>query len=546
MKTKHTRSLLILFLLLVGTILAACSGDSGTGGEADSDDTDAVEEGGEGNGGTLVFGRGGDSTSLDPSRTTEGETFKVTKNIFETLLTFEDGGTAVEPGLAKEWDAADDGLTYTFELEEGITFHDGTDFNADAVVANFERWAAGDEEKFPYYSTMFGGFGDDEGHVIESVEADGDYTVVITLKRPQAPFLKNIAMDMFAISSPTAIEEHGDDDYERNPVGTGPFQFVEWKPNDSITVEKYDDYWQEGLPKLDKVVFESIPDNAARLNALTAGEIDLADGINPSDGEQIEGNPDLQLFERPSMNVGYLGLTVTREPFDNKEVRQAMNYAIDKEAIIEAFFEGRADIAVNPIPSSIEGYNEDIEGYEYNPEKAKELLEEAGYGDGFDMELWAMPVPRPYMPDGEKVAEVIQKNLADIGVTAEIVSHEWATYLELASKGDADAFMLGWTGDNGDADNFIYALLDEDNIGSNNYTYFKNDEMHDILIEAQTEVDEDKRIELYKEAQEIIHEEAPWVPIAHSTPLLGEQTISKDSYLTLLVQIYFQTSILNN
>lgn len=521
MKTKHTRSLLILFLLLVGTILAACSGDSGTGGEADSDDTDAVEEGGEGNGGTLVFGRGGDSTSLDPSRTTEGETFKVTKNIFETLLTFEDGGTAVEPGLAKEWDAADDGLTYTFELEEGITFHDGTDFNADAVVANFERWAAGDEEKFPYYSTMFGGFGDDEGHVIESVEADGDYTVVITLKRPQAPFLKNIAMDMFAISSPTAIEEHGDDDYERNPVGTGPFQFVEWKPNDSITVEKYDDYWQEGLPKLDKVVFESIPDNAARLNALTAGEIDLADGINPSDGEQIEGNPDLQLFERPSMNVGYLGLTVTREPFDNKEVRQAMNYAIDKEAIIEAFFEGRADIAVNPIPSSIEGYNEDIEGYEYNPEKAKELLEEAGYGDGFDMELWAMPVPRPYMPDGEKVAEVIQKNLADIGVTAEIVSHEWATYLELASKGDADAFMLGWTGDNGDADNFIYALLDEDNIGSNNYTYFKNDEMHDILIEAQTEVDEDKRIELYKEAQEIIHEEAPWVPIAHSTPLLG-------------------------
>lgn len=521
MKTKHTRSLLILFLLLVGTILAACSGDSDTGGEADSDDKDVVEEDDGGSGGTLVFGRGGDSTSLDPSRTTEGETFKVTKNIFETLLTFEDGGTAVEPGLAKEWDAADDGLTYTFELEEDITFHDGTDFNADAVVANFERWADGDEEKFPYYSTMFGGFGDDEGHVIESVEADGDYTVVITLKRPQAPFLKNIAMDMFAISSPTAIEEHGDDDYERKPVGTGPFQFVEWKPNDSITVEKYDDYWQEGLPKLDKVVFESIPDNAARLNALTAGEIDLADGINPSDGEQIEENPDLQLFERPSMNVGYLGLTVTREPFDNKEVRQAMNYAIDKEAIIDAFFEGRADIAVNPIPSSIEGYNEDIEGYEYNPEKAQELLEEAGYGDGFDMELWAMPVPRPYMPDGEKVAEVIQKNLADIGVTAEIVSHEWATYLELASKGDADAFMLGWTGDNGDADNFIYALLDEDNIGSNNYTYFKNDEMHDILIEAQTEVDEEKRIELYKEAQEIIHEEAPWVPIAHSTPLLG-------------------------
>jgi len=522
MKFKHARLLLVLLLLLIGTILAACSGsgDDQAGGEDDGGDTEATEDNG-GSGGTLIFGRGGDSTSLDPSRTTEGETFKVTKNLFETLLEFEDEGTAVEPGLAKDWDASDDGLTYTFELEEGITFHDGTDFNADAVVANFERWADGDEEKFPYYSTMFGGFGDDEEHVIESVEAEDEYTVIFTLKRPQAPFLKNIAMDMFAISSPTAFEEHGDDDYERNPVGTGPFKFVEWKPNDSITVVKNEDYWKEGLPKLDKVVFESIPDNAARLNALIAGEIDLADGINPADGEQIEENADLQLFERPSMNVGYLGLTVTREPFDQKEVRQAMNHAINKEEIIEAFFEGRADIAVNPMPESIEGYNEDIEGYDYDPEKAKELLEEAGLGDGFEMELWAMPVPRPYMPDGEKVAEVIQKNLADVGITAEIVSHEWATYLELASKGDADAFMLGWTGDNGDADNFIYALLDEDNIGSNNYTYFKNDEMHDLLIEAQTEVDEEKRIELYQEAQEIIHEEAPWVPIAHSTPLLG-------------------------
>src|SRR5699024_7201808 len=331
----------------------------------------------------------------------------------------------------------------------------------------------------------------------------------------------NLAMDMFAIASPTAIEKYGDDDFERNPVGTGPFKFVDWKANDSITVEKFEDYWQEGKPKLDKIIFRSIPDNAARLNALTTGEIDLADGINPSDGESIENNPDLQLFERPSMNVGYLGLTVTREPFDNKLVRQAINHAIDKQSIIDAFFEGRADIAVNPMPPSISGYNEDIEGYDYNHEKAKELLKEAGFEDGFEMELWAMPVPRPYMPDGEKVAEVIQKNLEDIGVTAKIVSHEWATYLDLAEKGEADAFMLGWTGDNGDPDNFIYALLDEDNIGSNNYTFFKNDEMHDLLIEAQTEVDEEKRIELYKKAQEIAHEEAPWVPLAHSIPLLA-------------------------
>ncbi|ARF13792.1 ABC transporter substrate-binding protein [Sporosarcina ureae] len=511
-------SFALIMLLVLSTALAACSGGDDKEGNGDKD-KDAADKGGSENK-TLVFGRGGDSTSLDPSRVTEGETFKVTANLFETLLNFGEQDTTVQPGLAKEYDTSEDGLTYTFQLEEGVKFHDGTDFNAEAVVKNFERWANGDADTFPYYNSMFGGFKDDEDHVIESVKADGESTVIITLKRPQAPFLKNLAMSMFAISSPEAFEK-GDDEYERNPVGTGPFKFVEWKPNETITIEKNEEYWQEGLPKLDRVIFQAIPDNSARLNALLSGEIDLADGINPADGAKIEDNDALQLFERPSMNVGYLGLTVTREPFDKKEVRQAMNYAIDKQSIIDSFFEGRAEVAKNAMPSSISGYNDEVEAYAYDPEKAKELLKEAGLEDGFEMELWAMPVPRPYMPDGTKVAEAIQSNLADVGIKAKIVSYEWATYLDKASKGEADAFMLGWTGDNGDADNFLYVLLDEDNIGSNNYTYFKNDETHKLFLEAQTEVDEDKRIELYKQAQEILHEEAPWVPLAHSIPLLG-------------------------
>ena len=516
MRRSKLWSFALLLVLVLSTALAACSSSDGEKSEGSKGEDDKKSD----TPSTLVFGRGGDSTSLDPSRTTEGEAFKVTVNVFETLLNFGEEDTTIQAGLASEWEPSEDGLTYTFKLREGVKFHDGTDFNADAVVKNFERWANGDADTFPYYNSMFGGFKGDPGAVIESVTADGDNTVVIKLTRAQAPFLKNIAMSMFAISSPTAFEK-GDDQFERNPVGTGPFKFVEWKPNETITIEKFADYWQEGLPKLDKIIFKSIPDNSARLNELMAGGIDLADGINPSDGASIEGNDKLQLFERPSMNVGYLGLTTTRPPFDKKEVRQAMNYAIDKQAIVDSFFEGRANIAKNPMPPSISGYNDDIEGYEYNPEKAKELLKAAGLEDGFEMELWAMPVPRPYMPDGSKVAEVIQKNLADVGITAKIVSHEWGTYLDLASKGDADAFMLGWTGDNGDADNFLYVLLDEDNIGSNNYTYYKNDELHKLFIEAQTETDEDKRNELYKQAQVIIHEDAPWVPLAHSTPLLG-------------------------
>ena len=515
MGKKKFMSLAFLMLLLVSTALYGCSSDNASENEGESgSEGESTEEK------LLIFGRGGDSVSLDPITVTDGESFKVTKNVFDTLVNFGEQDTEIEAGLASKWEPSEDGLTYTFTLQEGVKFHDDTDFNAEAVVKNFERWAAGDADQFPYYASMFGGFGDDEGHVIESVTATGDYEVEIKLKRPQAPFLKNLAMSPFGIASPTAFEAAGET-FGDNPVGTGPFKFVEWKRNDSVTIEKFDDYWVDGEPKLDKVVFRSIPDNSARLNALLSGEIDLADGITPSDGETIEGNPDLQLYERPSMNVGYLGLTVTREPFDDPKVRQAMNHAIDKQAIVDAFFEGRGEVAKNPMPPVISGYNDDIEGYEYDPEKAKELLAEAGLEDGFEMELYAMPVPRPYMPDGQKVAEAIQSNLADVGITANIVSFEWATYLEKAANGEADAFLLGWTGDNGDADNFLYVLLDQDNIGSNNYTYYENQELHDIFIEAQTEVDETARNEMYMEAQEIIHEDAPWVPLAHSTPLLA-------------------------
>ncbi|MER2112490.1 MAG: ABC transporter substrate-binding protein [Solibacillus isronensis] len=513
----------LMMLLIMSLFLAACGADdaetssSETGNDSSTNtDSGTTDDSSSSTPQVLVFGRGADSVSLDPGIVTDGESFKVTQNLFETLLNFGEQDTTINPGLAKEWEVSEDGLTYTFQLQEGVKFHDGTDFNAEAVIKNINRWKGGKEEDFYYFNSMFKAEGED---IIKDVTAEGDYTVVFTLSRPQAPFLKNLAMSPFGIGSPTAFEAAGDK-FGDNPVGTGPFKFTEWKRNDSITIEKFEDYWQEGFPKLDKVIFRSIPDNSARLNELMAGNIDLADGINPSDGKTVEGDSTLQLIERPSMNIGYLGLTNTRAPFDNKLVRQAVNYAIDKQAIVDAFFEGRAEVAANPMPPSISGYNDAISPYPYDPEKAKSLLAEAGY-DGKEIELWAMPVPRPYMPDGAKVAEVIQKNLEDVGIPSKIVTFEWATYLEKAKNGEADAFMLGWTGDNGDADNFIYTLLDKDNIGSNNYAYYTNEEVHGLLIQAQSETDENVRNELYKKAQEIIHDDAPWVPLAHSTPLLA-------------------------
>jgi peptide/nickel transport system substrate-binding protein len=511
---NKTLKLLFVSILAISLFLAGCSGKStDKAGTKDSGSETASKKD------TLVYGRGGDSTSLDPITTTEGETFKVTENIFETLLQYGDQDTTINPGLAEKWEVSPDNLTYTFTLRKGVKFHDGTDFNADAVVFNFERWMTGDADKFPYY-TMFGGFKGEEGHVIKEVTAVDESTVKFVLTRPQAPFLKNLAMSPFGIASPTAVEAAGDK-FRESPVGTGPFKFVEWKQNDRIVLEKNEDYWQDGFPKLNKVIFRVIPENTARLNALSNGEIDVMDGLNNSDEASVSGNDKLQVIKRPSMNVGYLGFTTTRKPFDNKLVRQALNHAVDKKSIIDSFYGGQAVEAVNPMPSSIEGYNDAIEAYPFDLDKAKELLAEAGYPDGFEMDLWAMPVARPYMPEGMKVAEVIQESFSKIGVKAKIQTVDWATYLDKAGKGEFDAFMLGWTGDNGDPDNFLYTLLDKDSIGSNNYSHYSSDELHEVLIAAQTETDQAKRNELYKKAQEIIHDDAPWTPLVHSTPLLA-------------------------
>ncbi|GGD20082.1 ABC transporter substrate-binding protein [Pontibacillus salipaludis] len=530
--TKRFWLLSLLLMLVLSVALVGCSDkekEEETKEPATEDQTDDATEETTNDGSqegtaevkdTLVYARGGDSTALDPITTTEGETFRVTENLFETLLNYEETNTELVPGLAKGWGVYDEGLTYKFFLEEGVTFHDGTPFNAESVVYNFERWMNGDSDQFPYY-TMFGGFKGDEGHVIESVEAIEEFTVQFTLTRPQAPFLKNLAMSPFGMASPAALEEYGDK-FTENPVGTGPFKFSEWKRNERIVLEKNENYWKEGLPKLNKVIYTVIPENSARLNALMTGEVDLIDGVNPSDVERIKADDTLQLLERPSMNVGYMAFTVNREtPMADALVRQALSHAVPKDQIIEAFYGGLAEPAKTVMPPSIEGYNDDIEDYEYDLEKAKSLLAEAGYADGFEFDLWYMPVPRPYIPEGQKIAEVLQQSFAQIGVTANLQTADWGTYLEKASKGDFDAFLLGWTGDNGDPDNFIYTLLDKDSIGSNNYAYYSNDELHDILIEAQTITDQDKRNELYKEAQVIVHDDAPWIPLVHSTPVIA-------------------------
>lgn len=535
---KFKQSLFITLFLAFLLLLAACSGGNETEETDNPTDTDSTEtddteneteEAAAGGGDqVLIFARGGDSESLDPGSTTDGESSRVTKQVLEGLLDFDKESFEVVPSLAHDWKVSEDGLTYTFYLEEGVTFHDGTEFNAEAVKVNFERWSdpehdysfSDDGYVYSMYGTMFGGYKGDEGHVIKEINVINDHEIEFVLNRPLGFFLQNMAMSYFAITSPAALEEFGSRINE-NPVGTGPFKFVSWSKDDSIVLEKFEDYRVEGQPKLDRVVFTVIPDNAARLIALRSGEIDIMDGLNPDDAAGVETDENLILHERAENNFGYVGFNVEKEPFTNKTLRQAISYAIDREAIADALYAGYAVPAKNPLPPSYMGYNDEIEGYPYDVDKAKELLAEAGYADGLEIELWTMPVARPYMPDPETVAVIIQSNLADIGITAKIVREEWAPYLEKTMNGDHQMYMLGWSGTNGDPDYFLSSLLHGSNVGTSNREFYANPEVDKLLDAAKVAIDQDERAELYKQAQALIAEDAPMVPLVHSRPVLA-------------------------
>ena len=527
MKKKLHRS--FYFLLILVLLLAACSNNTETANTENSEGEMTEEDK---QGGTLIYGRGADSVGLDPINVTDGESIRVTHNVFETLLEY-DHNLELQPKLATEYSSSEDGLTWTFQLREGVTFHDGTDFNADAVVFNFERWMDPEnpyhQGDFPYYPFLYGGFKGDENHLIEHVIATGEHELEIKLKRKTAPFLSYLAISMFGIASPAAIEQYGAELYE-HPVGTGPFMFEEWSRNSTITLVKNPDYWMEGKPYLDKLIYQVIPENAARLNALQTGEIDVLDGMNAGDTNIVEEAQGLELQKRPSFNIGYMAFNMEKEPFDDPLVRKAINMAINKEEIVDAFYNGLADTATSPLPPSLWSHDDTLEKYDYNIEEAKKLLAEAGYENGFETELYTMSNPRPYLPEPMKIAEAIQSDLSEIGITADIVSMEWATYLDDTKSGKHSMAMYGWTGVMADPDNFLYPNLSKTNaeVPAQNIAFYKSDEFTSLITEARETIDQDKRTELYQEAQQLFQEDAPWVMLAYTTPPLAQSDYVED------------------
>lgn len=431
------------------------------------------------------------------------------------------------PGLAESWEASEDGLEYTFKLRPGVKFHTtdyftpSRDFNADDVIFSFMRQ---NDESNPYYTVSGGTWeyfnGMSMPDLISSIEKVDDMTVKFVLNRVEAPFVANLAMDFASIQSAEyadAMMEAGTPEMlNQQPIGTGPFEFVAYQKDAVIRYAKNAEYWKEGLPKVDNLVFAITTDNSVRYQKLLAGECHVMPYPNPADVAEMKSNPDVNVMEQEGLNVGYLAYNTQLAPFDNPMVRKALNMAIDKSAIIDVVFQGSGQAAKNPIPPTMWSYNDAIEDDAYDPEAAKAMLEEAGVSD-LSMKIWAMPVQRPYNPNARRMAELIQEDFSQIGVEVEIVSYEWGEYLERSSAVDRDgAVLLGWTGDNGDPDNFLAVLLGCDGVGGSNRAQWCYQPFEDVVQAAKVTSDTAERTALYEEAQVIFKEQAPWATIAHS------------------------------
>jgi peptide/nickel transport system substrate-binding protein len=543
----------LLLVALLALAAAGCGGGGGGGGTTGGTTATA-------SGGTLVFASSADPVALDGILVSDGESARVIGQIFETLVDLKPGTTDVEPGLAESWESSEDGMEWTFHLRQGVKFQDGTDFNADAVCFNFNRWynfkgSFQNPSATYYWQVIFGGFatfdknsGAPKDSLFKSCEATDANTAVITLTKPSSSFLAGLTLDPFSIGSPDALQKYQADEGEvdadgifhptgtystQHPTGTGPFKFKSWTRGDRLVIERYDDYWGKTSDSptafngkgasLDQVIFKPIADNAARLQALQSGDIMGYDLVEPQDIPTIEGDSNLQILDRPPFNVGYVGFNISTKPLDDIEVRKAIAYGLDRQGVIDSFYAGRGEVAKEFMPSSLFGYADDVTEYTYDPEKSKQLLQDAGYTLPVKIDFWyPTDVSRPYMPDPKRNFEAFAASLTKAGFKVVPHSAAWSPdYLGKSDEGQLPVYLLGWTGDFGDPDDFIGVFFQSPQKQWGTDTSNEMKPVMDLLNQAEIETDEAKRTELYQEANRQIMELLPGVPYAHNRPALA-------------------------
>lgn len=489
--------------------------------------------------GALIVAQALDVSGLDPVRVIDNESLEVCGILFEGLARWRPGTTAVEPGLATAWQVSPDGLRWTFLLRPGVTFHDGTPFDADAVVFSLERLL---DPRHPSYLA-----GTDAVYwrgllrEVKRVYALGSAAVVIEVARPYAPLLSELAM--LPIVSPTAVRRWGND-FTRHPVGTGAFSFETWDPNEQVVVRRFPRYWGPA-PALRRIVFRVVVDARQRLVDLQSGSVDLAQSILPDEQSFVELHPDLVLHHAPSNNVTYLAFNLSHPPFDDVRVRRAISHAINKDPIVKLAYQGRAIAAESVLPPG-QWAAVRAKRYDYNPAVARKLLDEATAAHAFDprriYRLFASTSPRAYMSEPGRIARNLQVALAQVGVRVELVLQPFPQHQAAVSRGDHDLALVGWIDDTGDPDNFLYALLHSDNTApgtAQNISFYRNPEVDRLLVTAQATVDQAARRAIYAEVQDRVAEDAPWVPIAHTELVVATRADIDQVILTPLGHLVY-------
>lgn len=492
--------------------LAACSGGTSSN-TASSTGTSGAS------GAPLVVARVKDAVILDPAQATDGNSLNLTQEIMRGLVQFKIGTFDIEPAIAQNWNMSSDGVHWTFTLRPNLKFSDGTPIDAGAVKFNFDRWRL---VKSPYHSTlpygyyaaMFGSF----PGLIKDVTVTGPRSVVFTLTRPFSPFLHDLAMPSFAIGSPKAIAANLQG-FGQAPVGYGPYTLGEWVKDDHITL-KANPSWRGQKVAYDTVIVRDIPDQATSVLEMQKGDIDFLVDPRPDDAKTLAKQTGITIYEQPSNNNSYVAMNLDKAPFGNLDVRRAVAYALDVPGIVRAFYNQGAVVANNWTPPGMLGDNPAVKAYPHDPAKAKQLLAKAGLANGFAVDLLYPTAPRPYMPEPQRIAETIQADLKSVGINVTLQPYEFGVFLDKVRHGEHAMCLIGWSGDNGDPDNFLYPLLDKDSADAKpngqNYSFWRDAKFHQLMLDGQGTLDEAKRAAIYREANARINDQVPAIPIVHT------------------------------